>query len=91
MCAGLHVTTRYYCQILLKLEFSLQIFEKYSNIHFNEISSIWSRVVPSGQADGQTNMKLIVALRNFADTRNKRNFIGHRSKYSTIEERKYDK
>jgi hypothetical protein len=75
----------------MKLEFSLQIFEKYSNIYFNENLYSWSRVVPSGQMDGQTNMKLIVAFRSFADTSNKGNFICPMSKYNTIEERKYDK
>jgi hypothetical protein len=83
----------------MKLEFSLQIFEKYTNKHFHEYPSSWSRVVPSeqmdgetdGKTDGQINMKLIVAFRNFADTRNKGNSIGPRSKYNKIEERKYDK
>jgi hypothetical protein len=44
-----------------------------------------------GRTDGQINMKLTAAVRNFADTRNKGNFIGPRSKYNTTEERKYDK
>ena len=39
----------YFCQILTKLEFSEQIFEKYSNTEFHETSSIGSRVVPYGQ------------------------------------------
>jgi len=29
MYIGLHVKNRYYCQILMKLEFSQHIFEKY--------------------------------------------------------------
>ena len=33
--AELHVKYRYVCNILLKLEFSGEIFEKYSNIKFN--------------------------------------------------------
>jgi len=54
----------------MKLEFSRQIFEKYSNIKFNENPSIESRVVPCGRTDGQlgrrTDMtQLIVPLRNF--------------------------
>jgi hypothetical protein len=51
----------------MKLEFSLQIFEKSSNIQFLENPSIGSRVVPCEQKDGRTDMtKLIVAFRNFA-------------------------
>jgi len=42
------------CQILMKLEFSRQIFEK-SNIKFHENPSSGSRVVPCGRLDGQTN------------------------------------
>jgi hypothetical protein len=76
----------------MKFEFSLQIFEKYSNVHFNEKPYSWSRAVPSGLTEGQTNMTLIVAcVRNFADTRNRDNFIGPRSKYNAIGERNYDK
>jgi len=37
----------------MKLEFSRQIFEKYSNIKFHENPSIGSRVVPFGQTDVQ--------------------------------------
>jgi hypothetical protein len=43
------------CQIVLKREFSQQIFEKYSTIksHINPSSD--SRAVPCGQTDGQTD------------------------------------
>jgi len=52
----------------MKLEFSLQIVEKFSNIIFHEYSSVGSRVNPRGRTDGQTDMtKLIVAFRNFAN------------------------
>ena len=52
----------------MKLEFSWQIFEKYSNITFHENPSSGSRVVPYGRMDGQTDMmKLIVAFRNFSN------------------------
>jgi hypothetical protein len=52
----------------MNLEFSLHIFEKYSNIKIHENPSIGSRVVPCGQTKGQTDMtKLIVAFRNFAN------------------------
>jgi len=56
-------STRYSFQILMKLEFSLQIFERYSNIKFHENPSSGNRVVLSGQTD---ITKLIVAFRNFA-------------------------
>ena len=36
---------RYVCLILMKLEFSLQIFEKYPNIKFHENPSSASRAV----------------------------------------------
>jgi len=39
---------------LMKLEFSGQIFEKYSNIRFQENPSSGSRVVPCGLTDGRT-------------------------------------
>jgi hypothetical protein len=60
-------STRYYCHILMKLEFSRQIFEEYSPIRFQENPSSWSRVIPFGWTDGRTDMtKLTVAYRNFA-------------------------
>jgi hypothetical protein len=56
-------------QILVKLEFSRQIFEKYSNIKFHENPSCGSRVIPCGRTDGQTDMtKLMVVFRNFANS-----------------------
>ena len=46
----------------MKLQFSQQIFQKYSNIKFHENPSSGSRVAPSGR----TNMtKFIVAFRHF--------------------------
>jgi len=41
----LHLSTRYSCKILIRLELPRQIFEKYSNINFNEDPSSGSRVV----------------------------------------------
>jgi hypothetical protein len=38
---------------LMNLEFSRQIFKKYSNIQFNENPSGGSGAVPSGRKDGQ--------------------------------------
>jgi hypothetical protein len=50
----------------MKLEFSPQISEIYSNINFHENLSSGSRVVPSGRSDKQTDMmKLIVDFRDF--------------------------
>jgi hypothetical protein len=38
----------------MKLEFSPQILEKFSNVKYYEHFSNTSRVVPRGQADGPT-------------------------------------
>ena len=59
----------FFCQILMKLELSREIFEKYSNVKFHENPSSSSRVLPCRQTeDGQTNMmKLIVAYCNLAN------------------------
>jgi len=48
------LNTRYSDQILMKLEYSRQIFENYSNIKFHENSFSGSRVVPYGRVDTQT-------------------------------------
>ena len=54
---------------LMQLEFSRRIFEKFSNIKFNESPSSWNGFVPCGQREGQTDMtKRIVAFRNLANT-----------------------
>ena len=53
------LSTRYSFQILIKLEFSVQLFKKYSNIKFRENPSSGSRVV---RADGQTRAKIILFL-----------------------------
>ena len=63
---GLHVQYRHSCPPLMKLEFSGQFFESYSNIKFHENLFSGSRVVPCGRTDGRTDMKLIVGFRNFA-------------------------
>ena len=46
---------RYFCPILMKVEFPEQTFEKYSDIKFHETPSSRSRVVPGGQIDRQTD------------------------------------
>ena len=51
----------------MKLEFSGQIFEKYTDISFHENTLSGNRVVPCEQ----TGTKLIVAFRNFAKGPNK--------------------
>jgi len=57
----------------MKLEFSGQIFEKYSNIIFNKNPSSGSRVIPCGRTDGRTDMtKLIAAFSYFGNKANKR-------------------
>jgi hypothetical protein len=63
------LSTRYYCQILMKAEFSRQIFEKYSNNRFNENASSGSQVVPCGPTNGQTDGE--IDSRNFAKARKK--------------------
>ena len=77
----MYIGTLYSCSILMTLEFSRQIFEKYSNIKFHENPSSGSRVVPCGWTDGRTDsrtdgrtdmMKLIVAFRNFANAPHKK-------------------
>jgi hypothetical protein len=57
-------TTRYCCQILIKLEYFRQIFENHANIKFQENPSRGSRTVPCGRTDMTTQ---IVALCNFAN------------------------
>jgi len=56
----------------MKVEFSRHVFEKCSDIKFNENPSSGSRVVQCGQEDGQTVMtKRIVAFHNFANAAKK--------------------
>jgi len=43
----------YYCHILMKLEFSRQTCEKYSNKKFNENLYSGSRAVPCGRINGR--------------------------------------
>ena len=48
-------SARYSCQTLMNLEFSQQIFEKYSNIKFNDNLSSGSGIVPCRWTDGRTD------------------------------------
>ena len=64
MFTGLHAKYPLFWLILMKLVFSQQIFEKYSNIKFHETSSSGSRDVLCGQAD---TMNPIIAFHNFVN------------------------
>jgi hypothetical protein len=55
MYIGLHVKYRYFCQILRKLEFYRQSFEKYNKLNFHDNPSSGSRDVPCGQTDERTD------------------------------------
>jgi len=60
-------STHYSCPALIKLEFSRQVFEKSSNIRFQENPSSESRVVLCERTERRTGMtKLTVAFPNFA-------------------------
>jgi len=74
------ISARYYhkctyvfiLQILMKLEFSRKIFEKYLNIRFHENPSSEGDVVPRGWMEGRTIRqrgitKLRAALLNFVN------------------------
>jgi len=57
----------------MKLEFSTEIFEKFSNTKFHENPSSGSRIVPYGRTDGRRRTdrltitkNLTVSFRNFA-------------------------
>jgi hypothetical protein len=55
--------------VRMKSEFSRQIFQKLTNIKFQENPSSGSRVFPCGRTDGHTDTaNLIIAFRNFANT-----------------------
>jgi len=57
----------------MKLEISQEVFEKYTNIKFQENPTSEKRVLPCGQMDKRTAMtRLVFAFRSFANTRNKR-------------------
>jgi hypothetical protein len=59
----------------MKVAFSGQIFEKYSNIKFRDNPFSGSRIVPCGRTDGQTDMtKLTVVFCNFTNALNNRLF-----------------
>jgi len=59
-------SARYYWQILLKLELSREIFEKYLNTTFHENLFSGNLVPPPVRTDEQP--ELIVVFRNYANT-----------------------
>ena len=66
MYTGVRVKYRYSCRILMKLVFSRQIFDQYSNIKFHEIRTVEAELFDT---DGRRDiLKLMVAFRNFANT-----------------------
>ena len=73
MYVRLHVKCILFFQILFKLEFSRQNFEKYSNIEFRENPSSGNPVIPSRRTDGHTDRQTdmttqIVAFLQFANS-----------------------
>jgi hypothetical protein len=64
MYIGLRTSACYSWHILLRHEFSRQIFEKYSDIQFQEHLSNGNRVVSCGRTDVT---KLIVVVSNFGN------------------------
>jgi hypothetical protein len=77
---GLHVKTRYSNPILIELEFSRQFFEKYWNIWFHENPTSVRRDVPCGRTD----MKLIVACRNFVNVPKNQSDLGNENCFQII-------
>jgi len=71
MYIGLRVKYPLFLSDFKKLEFSQEIFEKYSNTKFNENPSSGSRVFPRGRTDMS---QLAVAFRNFSKA--------HKNEYS---------
>ena len=79
MYIGLYVKYRCYsCRVLMKLEFSRQIFEKYSNVNLKENPSIGSRVVLCGTTEGGAEDKH--DERNFANVPPKKNHFYEHSR-----------
>jgi len=64
MYLGFHESTRYSCPILMILEFSGQIFEKYSNIKYNENRPVGAELF---RADRWTDMMKLNTFRKFAN------------------------
>ena len=66
--------TRYYCQILIKIEYSVQISGKYSNVKFLENPTSGSRVIACRGTDrDETNNH----FSQFCEKRLKLNYINY--------------
>jgi hypothetical protein len=73
----------------MKLEFSRQIFGKYSNITFHENLSSGSRVVSCGRTDGQTDVtKLTLDFSQFCELTQSA-FFTHRDSSRTAQETQF--
>ena len=70
-------STSYSYQILIKLDFNRQIFEKHSDIKFHENPSSGNRVVPCERTEVQPDKtELTVVFRNFANAlKNRKHLI----------------
>ena len=78
-------STRYYCQLLKKLQFPRQLFEIYSDIKSHENLCSGSRVAACGQTD---TTKLTVAFRNIPGLAYKLGILLQRNGLERIKERK---
>jgi len=63
---GPHEGARYTCQILMKIEFSRQVFEKQQKTKYHENPSSVSLVVACGKTDRHMTKPKVV-FRNFAN------------------------
>ena len=88
MYIGLHVKCIYSCQILVKLEFSRQIFEKDSKTKFHELLPLEAQLLRAdGRADRpngtispdfailQTRLKMSASVTDFTAKKKKRSLI----------------
>jgi len=60
-------STRYSCQILMKLDFSRQILEKYTNIKFHDNPSSGSQIHPCGRTDTDSQDEANSRLSQFCE------------------------
>ena len=68
MRLDLHIKFPLFFQVLMKLEFSQQIFDQKANIVFHQNRSCGGQIVPCGRTD---MTYLIVAFRNLANASTK--------------------
>ena len=61
-------STLYFCRILIKLEFSRQVFEKSQITNFIKIRTVEAELLHVNRQNGRTDMKkLTVAFHKFAN------------------------